>query len=211
MTLPQQLQQQGRCQVVRSDWSIAWGALTNWLAFLATLLTSFFLAPYLLERLGPSRYGVWCIVEAVLAYFTLFDLGIAACLVRYVARYHTLADLPLLNRYAASAFWLYSLLALVVLAISIPLSYKVATPLEQRLDTTDQVTPFMLLLLIQFAAGLPLSVFPTLLDGLQLFGWKSLVRLFALAGRVSGIVLVMEMQPGLLGLALVLSITQLAE
>jgi O-antigen/teichoic acid export membrane protein len=68
--------------------SLLLGAATNWTAFAATLFVAFFLAPYLIRSLGDGRYGVWCVVEAILAYFTLFDLGIAACLVRFVAKYH---------------------------------------------------------------------------------------------------------------------------
>ena len=76
---------------MRSQRSLALGAATNCAAFAATLLVSFFLAPYLIRSLGDARYGVWCIVEAIAAYFTLFDLGIAACLVRFVARHQRIA------------------------------------------------------------------------------------------------------------------------
>src|SRR5438105_13295771 len=68
--------------------SLLFGAVTNWAAFAATMLVAFFLAPYLIRSLGDARYGVWCVVESILAYFTLFDLGVAACLVRFVARFH---------------------------------------------------------------------------------------------------------------------------
>ena len=191
--------------------SIAWGALTNWLAFAATLVVAFFLAPYLLRRLGEARYGLWCMVEALLAYFTLLDLGIAACLVRSVARCCALSNLRELNRYAAAAFWLYSAGAGVVLLVSLPLALGLAPLLERRMDQSDPVKPFLLLMLIQFALTLPLSVFPTLLDGLQRFGRKSVVRLIALALRIGGMVLVMETTPGLTGLAVVLSVSQIVE
>ena len=68
------------------------GAVTNWLAFAATLAVGFFLTPYLVRRLGDGTYGVWAFVESLLAYFTLFDLGIAACVVRFVAQFHTTGD-----------------------------------------------------------------------------------------------------------------------
>src|SRR5262245_17620685 len=50
--------------------SLILGAATNWAAFFATLSVAFFLAPYLIRSLGDARYGVWCVVEAILAYFT---------------------------------------------------------------------------------------------------------------------------------------------
>jgi len=110
--------------------TLAWSALTNWLAFAATLAVAFFLAPYLLRRLGEARYGVWCMVEALLAYFTLLDLGLAACLVRYVARSHARTTQQELSRYAAAAFWLYCGAAGIVLLVSLPLGLVLAPLLE---------------------------------------------------------------------------------
>src|SRR5437868_13309075 len=78
--------------------SLVVGAAINWAAFAASLAVSFFLAPYLIGGLGDARYGVWCVVESILAYFTLFDLGIAACLVRYVAKFHVTDERTELNK-----------------------------------------------------------------------------------------------------------------
>lgn len=83
---------------VRSNRSLVVGAAINWTAFAATMAVAFFLAPYMIRGLGDARYGVWCVVEGILAYFTLFDLGIAACLVRYVAKFHATHDRLELNR-----------------------------------------------------------------------------------------------------------------
>ena len=38
-------------------------AFTNWLAFAATLLVSFFLSPYLIHKLKDGPYGVWVYAE----------------------------------------------------------------------------------------------------------------------------------------------------
>jgi O-antigen/teichoic acid export membrane protein len=191
---------------------IAWGALTNWLAFVATLAVSFFLAPFFLQQLGTARYGIWCIAEAFLGYFTLFDLGIAACLVRYVARCYTRGELTALNRYAATAFWLYCGAAVAVLMLGIPLALLLAPLLQQRgIPPCEPVTLFLILMLLQFALTLPLSVFPTLLEALQLFGRKSVVRLVILGLRTTCIVLVIGTAPSLLGLGIILAVSQVAE
>ena len=91
--------------------SLLLGAVTNWLAFAATLAVGFFLAPYLVRSLGDARYGVWCVVESILAYFTLFDLGIAACLVRFVAKFHATGDRGDLNRVVSASLFLFLLAA----------------------------------------------------------------------------------------------------
>ena len=53
----------------------------------------------------------------------------------------------------------------------------IAPGLERKLGGPAMLSPFMLLMLANLAVTLPLSVFPTILDGLQRFGAKSAVRL----------------------------------
>ena len=191
--------------------SLAIGAATNWAAFACALAVGFFLAPYLIRGLGDARYGVWCVVESILAYFTLFDLGIAACLVRFVAKHHATGDRADLNRVVSASLGLFLLAACGVLALGSAITPFVAPALERKLGAPGDVLPFMLLMLANLAVSLPLSVFPTVLDGLQRFGAKSAVRLVCLALRVGGIVWVMETQPGLLPLAFVFTVTNLLE
>lgn len=192
--------------------SLLLGAVTNWLAFAATLSVSFvFLTPYLVRSLGDARYGVWCIVESILAYFTLFDLGIAACLVRFVARHHATGERAELNRIVSASLALFALAACGVLLVGGVVTPFVAPGLERKLGQPGDILPFMLLMLANLAVTLPLSTFPTILDGLQRFGAKSAVRLVCLALRVGGIVYVMETQPGLLPLAFVFTVTNLLE
>jgi O-antigen/teichoic acid export membrane protein len=196
---------------VRPSRSLALGAATNWAAFAATLLVAFFLAPYLIRTLGDARYGVWCVVEAILAYFTLFDLGIAACLVRFVAKYHATDGRTELNKIVSACLAVFTIAAACVLALGGALVPLVAPGLERKLGEHGDVAPFMLLMLANLAVTLPLSVFPTILDGLQRFAAKSAVRLAFLGVRVGGIVYAMETAPGLWSLAVVFTVTNLLE
>src|SRR5262245_19757148 len=97
--------------------SLLLGAATNWAAFAATLLVAFFLAPYLIRTLGDARYGIWCVVEAILAYFTLFDLGIAACLVRFAAKYHATDGRGELNKLVSACLVVFTVAAACVLFV----------------------------------------------------------------------------------------------
>src|SRR3954470_21774150 len=162
---------------VRASRSLAIGAATNWAAFAASLAVSFFLAPYLIRNLGDGRYGVWCVVESILAYFTLFDLGIAACLVRFVAKFHATDELTDLNRLVAACLAVFTAAAGCVLMLGAAVVPLVGAGLERKLGEPGDVSAFMLLMLANLAVTLPLSVFPTILDGLQRYPAKSAVRL----------------------------------
>ena len=186
-------------------------AATNWLAFAATLLTAFFLAPYLIGKLGDARYGVWVFVESILAYFTLFDLGIAACLVRFVARFHAERDETELNRMASACLALFLAAGAVVMLCGLVLGPVLGPALSERVPEATGLAGFVLLMMFNLAATLPLSVFPSILDGLERYAIKSAVRVVFLALRVGGMVWVCETAPGLFPLAVVYTLTNLAE
>jgi len=187
------------------------GAVTNWLAFAATLLVAFFLTPYLVRRLGDGPYGVWAFVESILAYLTLFDLGIAACVVRFVARFHTTGDRDELNRLVSTALALFLGLAAIVLAVGAVLLPAILPSIENAGVPRGEVLAFAIIMLVNLAVTLPLSVFPSILDGLEQFALKSAVRVVVLAIRTIGTVIVMERQPSLLLLGILFTACNLIE
>src|SRR5262245_19910640 len=196
-TLPPMADASSRSPVARR---LLVGAVTNWLAFAATLLVGFFLTPYLVRRLGDGPYGVWAFVESILAYLTLFDLGIAACVVRFVARFHTTGDREELNRLVSTALALFLGLAGIVLAVGALILPAILPSIENAGVPRGEVLAFAILMLVNLAVSLPLSVFPSILDGLERFALKSAVRVVVLAIRTFGIVILMEREPSLLAL-----------
>jgi O-antigen/teichoic acid export membrane protein len=186
-------------------------AVTNWLAFAAVLLVAFFLSPYLIRKLGDSRYGVWVFVESILAYFTLFDLGIAACVVRFVARFHASNDQKELNRLVSSCLVLFLALGFLAFLLGFALTPIFAPTMEKSGMQQAEIIGFTLLMLGNLAISLPLSVFPSILDGLERFAAKSAVRIVFLAVRTTATIALMENQPSLIGLGFILTIGTVAE
>src|SRR5438105_3642902 len=92
-------------------------AATSGLAFIAQLAVAFVLAPMLLRYFGRERYGVWSFVESFLAYFTLFDLGISATLVRYVPKCRADGDVGLLDRVVSACLLVFSIAGVVVVLL----------------------------------------------------------------------------------------------
>lgn len=196
---------------VRRRLSFLAGAASNWLAFAATLAVSFFLTPHLIGELGKPRYDVWCVVEAVLAYVTLLDLGVAVCLVRFVARFRATADADGLNRVASASLAVFASAGLVAMLVGVPVLLALAPGLEDKVGGAGDVLPFMLLMLANVAFSLPAGVFPTVLDGLEKFTTKSAIRLVALAARTAGTVWCLNNTTGLFPLAVVFTTANVAE
>src|SRR5439155_17301607 len=59
-------------------------AVFNVAGHLTSLGLAFVLSPMLVSGLGDRRYGLWALVDSILAYLLLFEGGTGASLVRYV-------------------------------------------------------------------------------------------------------------------------------
>jgi O-antigen/teichoic acid export membrane protein len=191
---------------------LATGAIANWCAFAANLLVAFFLAPFLIHKLGDAQYGLWIFIESLLAYLTLFDLGLAASLVRFLARYEAQGEITLRNRLVNTALAFYAGLgggAFLIGALAIPW-FTLRVTHQEPLPQNEMIF-FGILMACNLGLTLPLSVFPSILDGLGRFGLKSIVRIVVLTLKTLAILICMETQPSLLGLGIILFCANLLE
>jgi O-antigen/teichoic acid export membrane protein len=183
----------------------------NFLCFGSQLVVAFFVSPILIHGLGDRRYGAWSLVESVLAYLTLFDLGIAAAVVRYIARFEAHNDQKSLNKVFCTSLFIFALAGLCVLGICLALVCFWSRPLGVPADIVDDVRLLLLLLGANVAIGLPLGTFSAALDGLGRYPAKTLIRTFTLVIWMPLAVLAIRAGAGLTGLALVITFTRLVE
>ena len=82
---------------------------SSWFALGVNILAGLFLSPYILHHLGDEAFGLWVLIFSVTGYYGLFDLGIRSSIIRYVAKYHTVAQNDELNRLINTALFSYSI------------------------------------------------------------------------------------------------------
>ena len=183
----------------------------NWIGYAARVLVGFVVTPQLIRGLGGRRYGIWSLVESVLAYLSLFDLGIAASLVRYAARFETERDWKSFNEVFNTTLCLFLGIGLLVLTVVAVLAFGWTRPLGVPAELASEVRLLLLLLGANLAFGLPLGVFPTLFDGLGQYPPKVAVRTsWSLLGSLLLVVFVRG-GFGLAAVGLVITACNLAE
>jgi O-antigen/teichoic acid export membrane protein len=186
-------------------------AAANGLGFAAQLAVAFFLSPILVHRLGDARNGIWSLVESILAYLMLFDLGVAASVVRHVARFEATRDRDQLNRIFSASVCVFAVAGALALGIAL----FVAFPGLYWLNVSEELgaeTRWMLVLLgFNLAVGLPLTVFPCTLDGMGKFPTKTAIRTTILLARVPLFLWVLHRGGGLIGIAWAITACNLTE
>lgn len=201
----------------RSRSHLVLSAATNWLTFVAQLAATFFLWPFVIRALGDARYGVWSLAESILAYCTLLDFGIAACVVRDTARFRAAGQTDTINRTCSTSLAIFCAIGAVVAGVGWALAPWLARLLAQpdaagvSLESPVRAWWFVVVLVATLASSLPLSIFASILDGLERFIVKSLTRLGLLVVRIGATVVLLYRGAGLLELALLHLAFNLAE
>lgn len=181
---------------------IARNVLSNWLTMTATLAVGFFLAPYVVHRLGNVAYGVWILAVSAVNYLNLLDLGMRSSVLRYVSKGHTTQDHDGASETLSAALWVRMqigvlvILLCAVLAALFPMLFRVPPTLAR--DAREAVV----IIGITTALTLSVGVFGAVLSALNRYDLLSGVTLTQISIRVISIVSVLRAGRGIVAIAL---------
>lgn len=210
---------------------LLFSAAAKWVGFAVQVAVAFVMSPLLIRALGDQRYGVWSLIESLLAYLLLFDFGVAASLVRYVARFEAGGDQHQVNRVfstcmvmgLAAAAAVLLLTGLLALGVSVLLAADAAQSLGPGVLTGGPVVAalrgqmlhegrWMLALLgLNLALSLPLRSFSCVIEGLGHYPVQALIRVGSIVVRTGLLLAVIWNQGGLISLALAITAFNLLE
>lgn len=132
-------------------------------SFALHAVVSLLMTPLIVHSLGDRMYGFWTLVGAFVGYYGIMDMGVSSAVSRYVSRALGQGDRTEINRVLSTAFFLFAVVALVVLAISVGVAalafLVVRDPAEYRV-----VRLLLLVLGVRMALSFPARVFAGLLN-----------------------------------------------
>ena len=190
--------------------SLVINVLWNWFAVAINIFAGVALTPYIVHKLGDSRYGVWALAFAFMEYALMFDLGFRSAVVNFVARFRAREDYQAINELMNTAVAYLAVAASVIVTLAL-FGAGLAVRLFQI--TPDNRSAFVYLVkVIGFTWGFAMvaSVFDA---GLQAFAqFKTVNRLLAasMAVRSLGCVGLLYLGYGLRAMALVVVFSQVS-
>lgn len=91
---------------------------TNWLHLALNIGVSFFLSPYVVNKLGSVYYGIWAVTMQFTGYLYLLDFGVRESVVRYTAKYCARKQNRQLNDVLTTAFAVYVPITVACVALT---------------------------------------------------------------------------------------------
>ena len=174
----------------------------NWVALGITIVVSFFLSPYAIHKLGNVGYGVWTLVNSLISYMELLDLGLRGAITRFVSRDHAAGKHEEAGRAVSAALWFRLAIGLTIVLVSLVLS-RLAVPVFHIPSTLAKSASWAI---ITMGAALALTLtgglFGGILAGLHRFDYLSGSTIGQTLLRAAGFVFLLESGHGIVALAI---------
>jgi len=176
--------------------------LSNWMALGVSTAIGFFLAPYIVHRLGNVAYGVWVLVASLSAYMGLLDFGLRGAVMRYVSKGNARGDHAEAQDAVSAALWIRVWISLAIFIVGgaftqiFPRLFAVPAVMEHAARIAIMLTA------VTVAINLWCGVFAGVLTALHRYDRLSLITIFQSTCRAAGIVWLLHHGHGFLVLVL---------
>jgi O-antigen/teichoic acid export membrane protein len=187
---------------VSASW-ITRSVLSNWFGLAANLVISFFMAPFIVHKLGNSSYGLWALMLQLTGYMGVVDVGLRSALVRFVSRLRAQNDQDGLNELISSTLQLYSGFALLCLLVGSFLAVFALPHLHVPPGLLPQARNTLLIASVILASDFAFATFQGSLAGLSRWDLRNLISTGVLILRAGLTFAMLSTGHGLVTLALV--------
>jgi O-antigen/teichoic acid export membrane protein len=180
---------------------IARNVIFNWMGTIANTAVGFFLAPFILHRLGDVAYGVWVLAVAVIGYLGLLDVGMQSAVLRFVSQGHTRQDHEGATEALSSALWVRIQISVLVLLLSAGLAeafphlFKIPAALARDAQIATMIVG------VNAALVMSVGVVGGVLSALNRYDLQNYVLFVQTAIRVTGVVFVLRAGHGIVAIA----------
>jgi O-antigen/teichoic acid export membrane protein len=176
-------------------------AMSNLAALGISLLVTFFLTPYLIHKLGDTKYGIWALIGSIVGIYGLLDLGISSAIMRYVAYYLGRNDDNSLSKTLSSSLFLFCCVGIVCLTLSFLLPSTLAAFFNLSNSSFVVFKHSLWLIGLATAVSFPSNVLETGIRAYEHFAPTNYVRISTELLRACFCVIALKLELGLSGIA----------
>lgn len=100
------------------------GLILQYISIIITACYSVFLTPFIINTIGQSEYGLYSLIGTLIGYLSLFEFGMGATIVRYVAKYKKEKKEEKLQNFLGHAFLCLMIIAFIALIVGLILAFN---------------------------------------------------------------------------------------
>lgn len=147
------------------------GAILSYFVIGLNMIVGILYTPFLIRKLGQAEYGLYSIVNSVISYLTIMDMGFGNAIIIYTSRYLNQGDKEKQYKLHGMFFVIYCIIGLIAAMLGIILYLNVNTLFGNSM-TSEEISKakiMMLILTFNLAITFPFSIFGNIITAHEKF------------------------------------------
>ncbi len=150
---------------------------SNWVLLALNIGISFFMSPFIVNKLGSVYYGIWAIALQFTGYLYLLDFGVRESVIRYTSKYVARKQGSRLNKVLSTAILLYVPITLFCIALTALCVWGVPRWFDIPETHATEARWAVLFVGLTIAQTFLFNVFTGILQGLHRFDISNVIGL----------------------------------
>lgn len=158
------------------------GSILSVLSIILSSLISIFYTPMYMKYLGTTDYGINSLVQSIMGYIGMLNLGLGSAMVRYTVRYRTEGKIEEEKSLNGMFLVIFSVIMLVSIFIGIYIYYALPNMFAEKFTVEELIKTkkVFVITMIGTAVSFPVSVFSTNISSRERFLYQRILGLIRL-------------------------------
>lgn len=183
------------------------GAFLSYISIVLHNIIGLLYTPFMLRMLGQSEYGLYSLVESVVAYLTILDLGFGNAIIRYTAKLRAERKEDEQWEMFGMFFLLYVVIGIVSFIAGLLLYFNIDNMFSNTMNEDEiyKINIMMLLMIFNIAFTFPMSIWGSIIMAYENFVFQKLVGIVRII--LNPIVMIVLLLMGYKAIAMVVATT----
>ncbi len=175
----------------------------NYIGFFYVSISGFLLFPFSLHILGQKVNGVLLLINSILNYFSILDLGVATTVMKMVAEHTHDKNKTEITKIVVNALIVFIVIAIIMVIFGLALLPLFGNVFKIPREILFQAKISYIIYIIAVGSIFPTAIFQALFSGYQNYKINNIISIVQTTISILGSIFVLIMGYGIIGLSLV--------
>lgn len=155
------------------------GAILSYVSIIASTVISLIYTPFMIKSLGQSEYGLYSLINSVIGYLTLLDLGFGNAIVVYTSRYRAQKKYEEEKKLHGMFFVIFCIIGLISGIGGIILYFNVDNLFGSTMSTLElqKAKIMMLILTFNLVVSFIFNIYSCILNAYEKFIYQKVISI----------------------------------
>ena len=156
------------------------GAVLSYVSIIATTLIQLLYTPLLIRNLGQSEYGLYSLINSIIGYLTVLDLGFGNAIIVYTAKYRAQGKYSEEKKLHGMFKIIFIIIGIITALLGLILYFNVSSIFGSTMTDTElsKMKIMMLILSFNLMFSFSFSLYSSIITAYEKFTFQKIMALF---------------------------------